>query len=193
MKLKTPVCSGFIVLAGLSVAAGLAYFNRWQLAVFSFVPALAILFGVILMGVVFLFRRRTQAQPAARPHSLNTILLLISLFCVLQGAFFPLAQTFRNGEVQRAQAWLESLIPQLEDYKRQHAHYPENITPLLSTDVTLPPLLQLSGTLPVTYDNRNFYQRHPTSYSFQFYVPDGFIGFEYSYCCGAAGMWTVTD
>ena len=193
MKLKTPVFSGLIVLAGLSVAAGLAYFNRWQLAIFSFVPTLATLLGVILMVIVLLFRRRTKAQPSARLHSLNPTLLLISLFFVLQFAFFPLAQTFRNVEVQRAQALLESLIPQLEDYKRRHAGYPEKITLLLSTDVTLPSLLQLSGTLPVTYDNRNFYRRRQTSYSFQFYVPDGFIGFEYSYCCGAEGMWTVTD
>jgi predicted PurR-regulated permease PerM len=193
MKLKTPVFSGLIILAGLSVAAGLAYFNRWQLAVFSFIPVLATLLGVILMVLVLLFRRRTKAQTLRRRHSFNTTLLLISLFFVLQLAFFPLAQTFRNGEVQRAQAMLESLIPQLEDYKRRHADYPENISALLSADVTLPPLLQLSGSLPVAYDNRNFYRRRDTTYSFQFYVPDGFIGFEYSYCCGAEGTWTVMD
>lgn len=194
MKLKTLTFSALVILAGLLVAAGLAYFNRWQLAIFSFVPALVTLLGVILMVITLLFRRYTKAQLPARRQLLNTTLLLISLFFILQLAFFPLAQTFRNREVRRAQAFLTSLIPQLEDYKHQHTDYPENITALLPEDETLlPPLLQLKGTLPMTYDNRDFYQYHETSYSFQFYVPDGFIGFEYNYCCGPEGTWTVTD
>lgn len=194
MKIKTPVFSGLIILAGLSVAAGLAYFNRWQIAIFSFVPALVTLLGVILIMVALIGRWRTKAQPSStRLRSFNTSLLLIGLFFILQLAFFPLAQTFRHAEIQRAQAWLGSLIPQLEDYKQRHGDYPENLTALLSADITLPPLLQLSGTLPMLYDNRNFYRWSETTYSFQFYVPDGFIGFEYRYCCGAEGTWTVTD
>ncbi|MFN8454166.1 MAG: hypothetical protein U0401_05740 [Anaerolineae bacterium] len=191
MKLNTPVFGGLIILAGLAVAAELAYFNRWQLVAFSFIAALAILLGVILLVIVLLFRWRIKFQPSARAYSLNTALLLVSLFFMAQFAFFPLAQTFRNAEVQRAQAFLESLIPQLEDYKRRHADYPENISALLAADVTLPSLLQLNS--PPSYDNRDFYRRHDTTYSFQFYLPDGFIGFEFSYCCGPQGTWTVTD
>ena len=72
-------------------------------------------------------------------------------------------------------------------------HYPTNPGALLSTDTAYPGLLELAGTFPVMYDNRRFYFSDETTYSFKFYVPDGFIGFHYVYCCGAEGAWTVTD
>lgn len=102
MKLKTAALIGLIILAGLLVAAGLAYFNRWHLAVFSFIPILATLLSVLLTLIALVFRQRLKAQTSPRRYSLNTTLLLVSLFFILQLAFFPFAQLFRDLEVQRA-------------------------------------------------------------------------------------------
>jgi hypothetical protein len=189
MNLRTSTQVGITVLVGLSVAAAVAYLNRWQLATFSVVPLLTTLFslGLALIALV-LWRRKSS-----RVHSLGGNLLLLSLVLTLQLAFFPFGQTFRDWEVKRAQAFIESLIPKLEDYKRQHSDYPANINPFLSSDAAIPPLLQLSSQLPVSYDNRHFYEREGATYRFQFHVPDGFVGFQYTYCCGADGAWTVTD
>lgn len=195
MKLKMPARIGFTALVSLAVASALAYLNRWQLAVFStLLPMPLTLLSVVLALIALGLRRRTKAQASGRLHSWSAPLLLLSLFLILQLVALPLARTFRDLEVRRAQAFVTALIPKLEDYKRQHTAYPESLAPLLTTDVALPPLLQLHSPPPLAYDNRGFYRPRETTYSFQFYVPDGFIGgFQYTYCCGAEGTWTVTD
>jgi hypothetical protein len=120
-------------------------------------------------------------------------MLLTSLFLVLQLVVYPVALAWRNQEVHQAQAFIEGLIPQLEDYYRQHSAYPEDVNSVLATGVGLPALLQLSDAFPLAYNNHDFYVYRETTYAFRFYVPDGFIGFRYDYCCGANGVWTVTD
>lgn len=190
--MKNYTAIGLTVLAGLAVAAILAGATIWLQAVFSAIPVLSGLLGIMLalVALVTIIRARVRT-PASRCPGKG--LLLISLFLLLQLAYLPLARTLRDVEIRHTQEFLGSLVPKLEEYRQQHNVYPERIDEIVAADVTLPRLLQLRDSLPIDYDSRSFYFRRATTFGFQFYVPDGFIGFQYEYCCGVSGTWTVTD
>ena len=48
MKLRTMYVPGLVVLAGIATAAVLAYATIWQLAIFSVIPCLSGVLGIIL-------------------------------------------------------------------------------------------------------------------------------------------------
>ena len=191
MKLKPLAVLGLLSPVSLSIAALLAYFTRWVMAMASIIPAMCGLVGLLLVllalitwGVAKI--RGTDSQRSKYP-------LLAGFFLLLQWGYFPIAQTVRNQEVAQAQTFIASLIPRLEAYKEQHGSYPPAVEAVLTDGAPLPPLLQMQGQLPVGFDNRNFYFQRATTYGFRFYLPDGFIGYSYEYCCGPRGRWTVTD
>ena len=191
MKPKTPAVLGLLSLVSLSIAALLAYFTRWQMAIAGTIPSLCGLVGLLLLllalitwGVAKI--RGTDGRRSKYP-------LLVGFFLLLQLAYFPIAQAVRNQELAQAQTFIASLIPRLEAYREQHGDYPPAVEAILTDGAPLSPLLQLQGQLPMEFDNRNFYFQRETTYSFHFYLPDGFIGSSYEYCCGPHGRWTVTD
>ncbi len=193
MKSKTFFLVGITSLAGLVLAAATAYLFRWWTAIFNTIPCLGGIFGIVLALVTLL--RLLRARAIAKPglNKIEQACFLASIFLLFQLAYFPISSAFRDLEVARAQAFSEALIPEIEEYERQHDKYPDDISVILPPNASLPPLFRLSGTLPYPYDNRQFYSQRGPSYGFRFYLPDGFIGYSYEYCCGAHGKWTVTD
>jgi len=180
-------------LAGLVAAGASAYFFRWWGALYSAIPFLASLLGALLALTVLL---KALVAKIRRKPGLTTIeryLLLLSLFLLSQWAYFPMAATIFDWEIERAQAFAEAAIPALETYKNQHGAYPDELSLVLPPEASPPSLLRLSATQPFEFDNRAFYRLRGATYGFQFYVPDGFIGYSYEYCCGAHGKWTITD
>jgi hypothetical protein len=191
MKLKLLAVLGLLSLVSLSIATLLAYFTRWEMAIASIIPATCSLVGFLLVLLALVTRgvakiRGTDGQRSKYP-------LLAGLFLLLQLAYFPVAKAVRNQELAQVQAFIASLIPQLEAYKERHGTYPPAVEAILTDGPSLPALLQLQGDSPMEFDNRNFYFQRETAYGFRFYLPDGFIGFSYEYCCGPQGRWTVTD
>lgn len=193
MKRKTLASVGLILLASLSIAALLAYSTRWYLAIFGLIPLLSGLLGVLMfiLAVILYVFAKIRRSPGLRGR--GNILLLAGLFFLMQLVYLPLARSFRDREVSRAQEFIEMLIPRLEAYRDQHGAYPAAVASILDEEAPLPPLLRLSGDFPRAFDNRDFYFQRGTTYGFRFVLPDGFIGFDYEYCCGPKGEWTVTD
>ena len=193
MKLRTMYVPGLVVLAGIATAAVLAYATIWQLAIFSVIPCLSGVLGIILtlVGLIVWLRTRTK-----EPHGFSRTskgLLLASVFFLLQGTYLPIGIGLRDREVDRAKDFIEALIPRLEKYEGLNNTYPAGVSAVLSGDEEVPRLLQMSGDVPIGYDNRQYYALQGATYRFRFYLPDGWVGFQYEYCCGADGVWTVTD
>jgi hypothetical protein len=180
-------------LSGLAAAAASAYFFRWWGALYSAIPFLASLLGALLAltGLIKALVAKIKRKPGLT--TIERYLLLLSLFLLFQWAYFPMAATIFDWEIERAQSFAEALIPVLETYKSQHGAYPDDLSLVLPPDASPPSLLRLSATQPFEFDNRTFYRRRGATYGFQFYAPDGFIGYSYEYCCGAHGKWTITD
>ena len=193
MNLRRLYVPGLVVLAGIATAAVLAYAAIWQLAIFSTLPCLSGVLGIILalVGLIVWLRTRTK-EPSGLSRT-GKGLLLASVFFLLQITYFPIARGLLDREISRAKDFIEALIPRLEEYERLHNTYPASASVVLSGDEEVPRLLQLSGDVPMAYDNRRYYVQRGETYAFRFYLPDGFIGFQYEYCCGADGVWTVTD
>lgn len=184
---------GGVIIIGLIVATLSAYAFKWWTALYSAIPFLAGSIG--LFSIVFILIRILLAKVRNKPGlmTFHRSFLLATLFLLSQFAYFPLSKLIFNWEIERAQAFAESLIPTIEAYKSQHGAYPNDLSLILPPDASPPSLLRLSATQPFEFDNRAFYRQRGTTYGFQFYVPDGFMGYSYEYCCGAHGQWTVTD
>ncbi len=191
MKMKPLASLGLLSLASVAIAALLAYFTCWQMALAGIIPLVCGLAGLLLIlltlaawGVAKLSGRSSQHRKYPLP---------VGFLLLLQLAYFPTVKTVRDQELAQAQTFIASLIPRLEAYREQHGTYPPALEAVLTDGAPLPPLLQLQGQLPLGFDNRNFYFQRETTYGFRFYVPDGFIGTSYEYCCGPRGQWTATD
>jgi hypothetical protein len=193
MKLWTPVLWGLPLLASLLAATLLAYFTWRQMAIVGIIPIISGLVGLLLILMALMAWGLAKVRGAAGRRGRGRYLLVAGIFFVLQLAYLPAAQALRHREVNRAQAFIAALIPQIEAYKEQHGAYPATVEAVLTDDVSPPALLQLRGNFPLEYDNQDFYFQQGTTYAFRFYVPDGFIGFSYAYCCGSHGQWTVSD
>ncbi|MBN1147262.1 MAG: hypothetical protein JXA78_08400 [Anaerolineales bacterium] len=181
------------LLISLAAAAGLAYTTVWNLAIFTLVPCGLVILGLFVCLAALILLRRAKAQEAAGLRRVSRVFLLAGLCLVVQLAYFPIAFTYRDYEIQRVKDFTHSLIPRLEEYKTTHDAYPESIEAILTSDDALPRLLRWKASFPGGYDNRQFYFQRGASYGFRFYLPDGFIGFQYEHCCGAGGSWAVTD
>ncbi len=193
MKPKTLLVGGLLSLISLVVAVLLASLTRWQTATLGLIPLVNGVIGFILVSMTWLAWGLAKVRRAAGLRRTSKLLLLAGFFLLFQLAYLPTAQILRQQEVAKAQAFVEALIPHLEAYKAQQGVYPSTIEAILTDDITLPALLQRQGDVPLPFNNRNFYfQRGPT-YGFRFYLPDGFIGYSYEYCCGPQGRWTVMD
>jgi len=192
MKLKRWHLLGLVILAAIITVAVMAYRTVWYLAIFIWIPALSGILGIILALVAVVWQRR-KAQTASWATRVSQGLLLVGIFLILQFAYLPVALGMRDWEVTRAQNFIDTLIPKLEAYQREHNSYPASLQPVLADADEIPRLLQLNGDFPLELDNRQYYFQRGETYGFQFRLPDGFIGFYYEYCCGANGEWTVTD
>ncbi len=193
MKPKTVLVSGVSVLASLAVAILLAYLTRWQTAVAGIIPLISGLVGSLLVLMALIAWGLAQVRGPAGRRGRAGYYLLAGVFFLLQLAYIPTAQALRHQQVTQAQTYMASLMPRLEAYKEQHGVYPSRVEAILTDDTSLPLLLQLQGNVPMEFNNRHFYFQRGTTYGFRFYLPDGFIGFSYEYCCGPHGQWTVTD
>ncbi|MBK8900658.1 MAG: hypothetical protein IPM53_05730 [Anaerolineaceae bacterium] len=182
-----------VVFAALVVAAGWAYVTVWQLAFFILYPCLSSVLGIVLVLVLLAWQRRTRVETSRWSTWAKNGLFMVGVFLMVQIVYYPLALGMRDLEVDRAQAFLENLAVDLEAYHRANGDYPASIVTVLEDEQTVPRLLQLHGEFPFVYDNRQYYFQRGESFAFEFYLPDGFIGFRYSYCCGADGEWAVTD
>ena len=192
VKLKPLAVLGLLLLVSLSIATLLAYFTRWQMAIASIIPAFCGLAGLLLVLLALI--TWGVAKIRGRGGERSKYPLLAGLFLLLQLAYIPVAKVVRNQELGQAQVFIASLIPRLEAYKEQHGSYPPTVEAILTDGAPLPLLLQLQdGIPPRKFNNRNFYFQRETTYGFRFYLPDGFIGSSYEYCCGPRGQWTVTD
>lgn len=193
MKRETLLISGLVVLGALATVVGLAYATLWYVAIFSPVPCCIGLVGLVLslLAIVTLRRARSKSSPGLR--RVGNRLLVVGGFLFLQLAYEVITPTLRHWEIRRAQTFLHALIPELEAYHKQYGIYPSETELVSFVKKDYPRLLELAGAYPMAYDNRHFYFRRGETYGFQFYVPDGFIGFHYEYCCGAEGIWSVTD
>ena len=193
MKLRTLCLAGLVMLAAIGTVVILAYATVLQLAIYSVLPLLSTVLGIILALVTLLVWLRTSTKESAWLSRVTKGLLMASVFLLLQVAYFPIAQGLRDLEVKRAQEFINALIPRLEEYEHLHDEYPPGADSVLTGDEEIPRLLQLSGDFPLKYDNHQYYAQQEATYGFQFYLPDGFIGFQYEYCCGANWVWTVSD
>ena len=193
MKSRTLYFAGLVVVIAIGTAVIMAFSTVWHLAIYSAIPFLSSLFGIILALTTLLVWLQTRAKESARLVRIRKWLFLTSVFFLLQVAYFPVALSLRDLEVNRAKNFINAIIPKLEEYKRLNNEYPANIEFVLSGDEKVPGLLQLSGNSPLEYDNSQYYVLRGATYGFRFYLPDGFIGFHYEYCCGLGGVWTVTD
>lgn len=182
-----------VILAAIGAVGVVAYSTVWQLAIFGVFPCLVSVLGVILALAALIARRRARTKESPGLSRVSKVLLLTGVFLLLQGAYYPVALGIRNLEVKRTEDFIQALIPKLEAYKRLNNEYPASLDLILTGDEEIPRLLQLNGDFPMDYDNRRFYSQSGETYGFRFYLPDGFIGFQYEYCCGADGAWTVTD
>ena len=194
MKRETLQRMGWVIIASLVVAAVSGYVARWYLALYSSITLLCFLLGclIILISLIALLWRKNA--PAQRRNSAVAKWLLVGIFLLGQFSALPIGQAFRGWEVRRAQAYIEALIPQIESYHHQNDVYPPEINSIISgSENPLPSLLQLKSSDPFAFDNHEFYLYQEITYAFEFYLPDGFIGFQYRYCCGSNGTWTVTD
>jgi hypothetical protein len=184
---------GLPLLASLLAATLLAYSTWRQMAIVGIIPLISGLIGFLLVLIALVTWGLAKVRGAAGRRGRGRYYLLAGVFFLLQLAYLPTAQALRNREVNRAQAFIAALIPRLEAHKEQHGAYPTRLEAMLTDDISPPALLRLRGNFPMEFDNQNFYFQRETTYGFRFYVPDGFIGFSYAYCCGPDGQWTVSD
>lgn len=191
MRPRAFVILGALGLFGLIIVL-LAWLTRWQTAILGGLSLFGGLIGSLLLLVALIRLGRVRIARAV-PSQVDKFLLLAAVMLLLQLAYIPIAQALRRQAIDRAQSWIGSLIPQIEAYRTQYGDYPPALEAVWHENLILPTLLRLHGNLPLPYDNRQFYVRRADTYGFEFYVPDGFIGFSYQYCCGAKGQWTVTD
>jgi hypothetical protein len=157
------------------------------------IPFLSGVVGFILtlIGLLVLLRKRRLGSPGMSRTGMG--FQLVGIFLLLQITYLPIGLGLRNREVSRAKDFTEALIPKLEEYMRLNDTYPDNVDVVLTSDEKVPRLLQLSGDFPLSAETRRYYFQREGSYGFRFNLPDGFIGFQYNYCCGAYGEWTVSD
>lgn len=193
MKSKSVTAIGLLLMVSLAAAAWLADVAKWRLAIISSLAIVSGLVGLLLVGSALIALRSAKACGPGRLRTRAKVLLIGGACLLLQLASIPIALTWRDQEARHAQTFIAALIPQLEAYQRQHGTYPSTLEPLVANNAPLPPLLQLRGDAPLVYNNRDFYVPQGATYGFRFYLPDGFIGFSYEYCCGAQGQWRVTD
>ena len=193
MKRKTLTLLGLLSLSSLSLALLLAFSTRWYTAIVGGISLLSGLAGSLLVLITLGALALAQVRRSARPRRIGRVSLLVGIFLLLQLVYIPTAGALRNRQVRQAQEFVESLVPRLEAYKHQYGTYPTAVEAILSDDDSPPSLLQLRGDFPMQFDNRSFYFHRGTTVGFRFYLPDGFIGFSYEYCCGPNGKWTVTD
>jgi hypothetical protein len=182
-----------VILAAIGTVVVVAYSTVWELVIFGMLPCLVGVVGIILTLIALNVRRRARTKESPGLSKAGRVLLLIGIFLMIQGAYYPVALGIRSLEVNRTQNYLDTLTQKLEEYKNRSGVYPSGPDLALTDDEEVPRLLQLSGDFPLDYDNRQYYFQRGGTYGFQFYLPDGFIGFQYEYCCGADGEWTVTD
>ncbi len=180
-------------MAAIGTVIVIAYLTVWQLAVYGVLLCVSSLLGIVLALTALLVWLRTRAKESPGWSKVKKGLFLAGVFLMMQIAYLPISQSLRDLEVKRAQDFISALIPRLEEYERQHNEYPASVDSVLMGGEEVPRLLQLSGNSPQEYDNRQYYVQRGATYGFRFYLPDGFIGFQYEYCCGAEGVWTVTD
>jgi hypothetical protein len=193
MKPRTLVVWGLLGLASLAVAVILAYLTRWQTAIVGVLPLLSGLAGFVLVLMTLLAWGLAKVRKAGGLRRTGQSLLMAGFFLLFQLAYLPVARALRQQEVARAQAFVEALVPRIEVYQGEQGMYPATVEVILTDDLALPALLRLQGDLPVPFNNRDFYFLSGPTYGFRFYLPDGFIGYSYAYCCGLHGQWTVTD
>ena len=120
MKGKTFAPVGLVLLASVLVAMLLAYTTKWYLAIFGLIPLVSGLLGVLMLilALIAFAVARLRRSPGLR--SRGNILLLAGVFFLLQLVYLPLARSFRDREVSRAQEFIQMLIPRLEAYRDQH-------------------------------------------------------------------------
>ena len=190
-KFKMLIQIAATILVSLLLATGLGYLNRWRIVFFSLYSIIAVAISLVLAVIAFL----TKRSSAAKNSRTSKILFLLSLFCGLQFFASDIADKFHSLEVQYAIEFIESLIPRLADYHNEHSDYPESIYSIIVQDENIPALLQLLENNPYTGDkNKNFYRRiDSTSYKFEFWAPNGWIGYDYTFCCGVNGKWIIQD
>jgi hypothetical protein len=193
MKLRTPHLAGLVATAAVGTVIVLAYLTVWQLVIYGMLSCLSGVLGIVLVLATILVWLRRRAEESPGFSKFGTVLFLVGIFLLVQVAYLPVGRGLRDMEVKRAQDYICALIPKLEEYERLHDEYPASVDSVLIGDEEAPRLLQLNGDSLLRYDNRQYYVRQGETYGFRFYLPDGFIGYEYEYCCGAAGVWTVTD
>jgi hypothetical protein len=193
MKPKSLVIWGLTSLTSTTLAALLAYLMRWRSAIAAPIPFLSGLAGFFMIVIILLAHGLVKLRRGKSPNLITNPLLLAGFFLLLQLAYLPISQALHQKQVNQAQAYAEALIPKIEAYKTQHGTYPETLRAILPKQAALPALLKLHGVVALPYNNRHFYFRSGSTYAFQFYYPDGFIGYTYKYCCGPHGHWAVTD
>lgn len=170
-----------------------AYVTVWDLIFIGMLVSLVGVIGIVVLLVAFSVRRRAEANASPRLGSVGKGLRLIGIFLMVQLAYYPAALGVRYLELRRTHAFTDALSTRLETYKDENGAYPVALESVLRPGERLPRLLRLSGDFPIDYNNRDFYFQRGGAYGFAFYLPDGFIGFQYEYCCGEDGEWTVTD
>ena len=193
MKPKALAMWILLGLTSLVVAGLLAYLTRWQTATVGLIPLVSGLIGFILVLMTMLAWGLAKVRKAVGLRRPGKLLLIAGFFLLFQFAYIPIAQALRQQEVAEAQAFIEALIPRIEAYKEHHGVYPATVDVVLTDNITLPALLQLQSDFPLPFNNQDFYFPNGPSYEFGFYLPDGFIGSSYTYCCGPHGHWTITD
>lgn len=193
MNRRTVYITGLVILLAIATAAVLAYSTVWQQAMFAFIPFLSGAAGFILTIVALLILLRTRRIEPEGSNRFGYKMLLVGIFLLLQITYLPIGLGLRNREVSQAKDFTKALIPKLEEYKSLHGAYPDNLDEVLTGDEKAPRLLRPNNDFSFTYGNRQYYFQKEESYGFRFFLPDGFIGYQYQFCCGADGVWTVSD
>lgn len=194
MKLKNRYIAGLVALVASGIVGVIAYTTVWQWVFLSMLFCLGGVVGIVLVLIALVLRRQAGTEAAPRANKTSTVLLLAGVFLLITATYYPIVRGIRNAEVTRAQNFTTGLIPRLEAYADQNGAYPDSVDAVLTGNERVPRLLHLSDDIPLRYDNRRYYYaQQGESYGFRFYMPDGFIGVHYEYCCGVDGEWTIID
>jgi hypothetical protein len=147
----------------------------------NFTPVILLIVLIVLFGIftvslaTFAYLLAMLRAKEESISSANNALVIGFSLCSV-GLAIPIAVGFHEYDLHLAKKYCEDLMPRLEEYRRQHGRYPEEITELGELDT--PPSL-VAGT-------KKLYRTHAMDYFFELNGPAMYCEYGYS---KSSGEW----
>lgn len=180
MKKTRPIIA--TVLAGLTIAFLLSLNFKRDTVFTGFIQTMAQCIGLPLFLLAIFFLWKAKKKPEDVFNNIGIILMVVGGVLLLQWLVIPMGKQVSNYQIQKTQAYCESLIPLIEEYKQVNGEYPETLDDFLPPETKLPSLLQ----------SRSFYVKTGDAFNFAFIEPDSFINRTYIYD-STTKLWQVYD